>query len=46
VAENIGRIYISDSIDNQVEIYTTDGTYVNSFGVYGEGDGQFIFPPG
>jgi DNA-binding beta-propeller fold protein YncE len=41
-----GLIYVTDSTANVVKIYNPDGTSRSSFGGYGAGNGQMIFPTG
>ncbi len=39
-----GLIYVADTHEHQVLIFNRDGGIVGSFGSYGYGPGQFIFP--
>ncbi len=42
-----GLLYVVDSINNVVKVYGTDnGSFRFSFGGYGVGNGQFVFPSG
>jgi DNA-binding beta-propeller fold protein YncE len=41
-----GIIYVTDSQKNVVKTYNPDGTSRSSFGGYGAGNGQMIFPTG
>ncbi len=43
IAKN-GLIYVADTHEHQVLIFNRDGGIVGSFGSYGYGPGQFIFP--
>lgn len=36
-----GAVYVVDSGNNRVQIFTNEGTYSSQFGTKGEGDGQF-----
>lgn len=40
VAQN-GDVYVADSLNNRVQHFTSDGTYVGQWGGAGAGDGQF-----
>lgn len=39
-----GKVYISDSDNHRVQVFTADGTFVRQFGSFGEADGQFVLP--
>ena len=39
-----GRIYLVDTGDHKVKIFTRDGTFLKSFGRRGTADGEFNFP--
>lgn len=39
-----GRIYLVDTGDHKVKVFTRDGTFLKSFGIRGTGDGEFNFP--
>jgi len=43
-----GRIIVSDTLDDRIEIFDASGNYLSSssFGSTGTGDGQFNFPSG
>ncbi len=41
-----GSIYVTDSRNNVVKVYASGGLYQSSFGGYGIGNGQMIFPTG
>ena len=43
VAPN-GLIYVADTHEHQVMIFRRDGEVVGSFGSYGQGPGQFVYP--
>jgi sugar lactone lactonase YvrE len=45
-ASSSGLIYVTDSTANVVKIYDQYGTFKSSFGGYGTGPGQMIFPSG
>ena len=39
-----GHVYVSDSGNHRVEVFTADGKYVRQFGGFGTGPGQFVTP--
>jgi outer membrane protein assembly factor BamB len=39
-----GKVYVSDSANHRVQVFTAAGTFVRQFGSFGNGDGQFILP--
>jgi hypothetical protein len=39
-----GRFYIVESTKHRVSIFEPDGTYIESFGTFGRGPGQFCYP--
>jgi len=39
-------LYVSDSLNNRIQIITSNGTYVTQWGSYGLGNGQFYWPDG
>jgi len=39
-----GRIWIADAFSHEVKAYTPKGEFVGSFGMPGDGPGQFYFP--
>jgi sugar lactone lactonase YvrE len=39
-----GKVYVSDSHNHRVQVFTADGTFVRQFGGFGKADGQFIQP--
>lgn len=41
-----GRIYVADSFNNRVQMYSTSGVYIGQWGSPGEGHGQFQRPIG
>jgi len=43
VAPN-GTIYISDTLNNRINIYSADGSLISRFGEYGTGEAQFSDP--
>lgn len=38
-----GTLYVIDSLNDQIDLYGPDGSYLSSFGESGTGDGQFHF---
>jgi outer membrane protein assembly factor BamB len=41
-----GMVYVSDSGNDRVQVFTPQGRFVRQFGNYGGGKGQFFFPAG
>lgn len=41
-----GRLYVADSYQDTIKVFTTSGTYVSTIGGYGTGVGQFCSPTG
>jgi DNA-binding beta-propeller fold protein YncE len=39
-----GKVYVSDSQNHRVQVFTADGTFVRQFGSFGTGAGQFVLP--
>ncbi|MEO6511183.1 MAG: NHL repeat-containing protein [Nocardioides sp.] len=39
-----GSVYVSDSGNARVQVFTRDGRFVRQFGTFGSGDGQFLRP--
>jgi outer membrane protein assembly factor BamB len=39
-----GKVYVSDSNNHRVQVFTADGSFVRQFGSFGSGAGQFILP--
>lgn len=39
-----GLVYISDSGNSRVQVFTPQGRFIRQFGSYGSGKGQFFFP--
>lgn len=46
VAISGGNLYVTDSGNSRVEEFDTAGKYLNKFGAFGAGNGQFNFPEG
>lgn len=44
--DSAGRIYVVDSLDNAVQVFSAAGDYVTRFGVSGSGSGQLNLPTG
>src|SRR3972149_4052280 len=40
------RLYVVDSVNNRIQIFSRDGEFIKSFGTKGKGDGQFSIPFG
>jgi len=41
-----GNVYVTDTLNNRVEIFDADGKFVSSFGRSGDGPGHFARPKG
>lgn len=41
-----GRVYVADSGNARVEVFTPRGRFIRQFGSYGYGRGRFLFPDG
>ena len=41
-----GHVYVADSNNYRLEVFTPDGTYETTWGTGGNGDGHFIWPTG
>jgi outer membrane protein assembly factor BamB len=39
-----GKVYVSDSDNHRIQVFSADGTYIRSFGSLGSGPGQFTIP--
>jgi len=39
-----GMVYVSDSGNDRVQVFTPQGRFIRQFGSYGSGKGQFYFP--
>lgn len=46
VLDAAGRIYVTDSLGNCVQVFTAAGDYLSRFGTAGFGSGQFNMPTG
>jgi sugar lactone lactonase YvrE len=44
--DNKGNIYVSDTINNRIQIFDADGTFLSMFGRGGDGPGYFGRPKG
>ena len=40
------NLYISDSFNHRIQVFTKDGTFLRKFGEFGDGDGQLNLPWG
>jgi DNA-binding beta-propeller fold protein YncE len=40
------ELYVTDSVNNNVQVFDADGNFKRSFGSYGQGNGQFNLPFG
>jgi DNA-binding beta-propeller fold protein YncE len=41
-----GNVYVTDTLNNRVEIFDADGGFINEFGKAGDGPGRFARPKG
>ena len=41
-----GNVYVTDTLNNRVEIFDADGNFISLFGKYGDGPGTFARPKG
>jgi DNA-binding beta-propeller fold protein YncE len=41
-----GNVYVTDTLNNRVEIFDADGNFVSEFGKHGDGPGYFARPKG
>jgi DNA-binding beta-propeller fold protein YncE len=41
-----GNVYVTDTMNNRVEIFDAEGTYISEFGKHGDGPGYFARPKG
>lgn len=39
-----GKVYVSDSDNHRVQVFTAVGTFIRQFGSFGNGAGQFVLP--
>ena len=44
--DNQGRVYIADSYQGQIKVFTTQGVFLSTLGQYGEASGQLRSPAG
>jgi DNA-binding beta-propeller fold protein YncE len=44
--DNDGNVYVTDTLNNRVEIFDADGTFISTFGKAGDGPGFFARPKG
>ena len=41
-----GKVYVADTGNNRVQVFSSDGVYLGQWGSFGDGDGQFSNPQG
>ncbi len=41
-----GNVYVTDTLNNRVEIFDADGNFISQFGKHGDGPGYFARPKG
>jgi outer membrane protein assembly factor BamB len=39
-----GTVYVSDTVNRRVQVFSSDGAVIGGWGRFGEGDGQFLEP--
>ena len=44
IDQSTGEVYVVDSANDRVEIFSASGTFISAFGTKGSGDGQFNEP--
>ena len=44
--DNDGNVYVTDTLNNRVEIFDADGNFISLFGKHGDGPGYFARPKG
>jgi sugar lactone lactonase YvrE len=44
--DNSGNIYVTDSSNNRIQKFNSNGNFLSKFGASGSGDGNFSFPYG
>jgi DNA-binding beta-propeller fold protein YncE len=44
--DNDGNVYVTDTLNNRVEIFDADGNFISTFGKNGDGPGYFTRPKG
>lgn len=44
--DNEGDVYVTDTLNNRVEIFDADGNFISMFGKHGDGPGYFARPKG
>jgi sugar lactone lactonase YvrE len=45
-SDSAGNIYVTDTLNNRIQKFAPDGTYLTQWGSFGAGDGQFSLPYG
>ncbi len=41
-----GNVYVTDTLNNRVEIFDADGNFISEFGKHGDGPGYLARPKG
>lgn len=41
-----GNLYVCDTLNNRIEVFDADGTFIRAFGKHGDGPGYFARPKG
>ena len=44
--DGAGRVYVADSGNQRIQVFTPDGEYIREWGGYGEKQGRFVWPRG
>jgi tripartite motif-containing protein 71 len=42
----VGNVYVVDRMDNRIQKFTSDGTFLSKWGTQGSADEQFVYPAG
>ena len=43
---DLGKVYVSDTANNRIQVFDTDGNFIKKWGSLGTGNGQFARPDG
>ena len=39
-----GNVYVADTANNRIQVFSSNGTFISKWGKYGAGDGSFNSP--
>lgn len=42
--DGVGRVYVADTGNNRIEIFDSSGAFLETFGTFGNGPGEFATP--